>query len=517
MSYNHEPQFKSQFTTVQDLINYVTMKSEWLRFSQGLEEVEPSVNDMYTRYRRARDIYFEISSTHRRDLDAGLVTRFANLCNTYPLTDLQQLEIVGLASFSLTTGQGILGRYSHYKAECIALHVDNDYIQEIYDEMRSNSDACFQCNDCEEWTLTEDGRFIDDEHICDSCVDDNYVYSEYLDRYIPNGEETEAIDQYGNEVTLDMRSIPYDFTWNDDTDRYEHDNYEDRSNWVIGDYHENRRNYEPVKSAWTDKNKRFFGVELEVEVVQNNERNKKALAIRDYVNDLDLNTDLPVVFERDGSLNNGFEIISQPFGLDNHRKLWEWTKDTTITRGLRSHLTDTCGLHVHVNRDSLTNLTIARAVYFVNHQANKHLISTIARRYNAGYCKAKSKKLSTSHRSDMAERYEMINITNSKTIEFRIFRGSLKYEAIIAAIEFCHAVLNFAAHNSNLHLSTEAFLKFIFDPAQRSDTGILRQYLMERNPSFRKDFERLVKPEMKKLIPKPELILTNNTPELAEV
>lgn len=519
MSYNHEPQFTSQSATVQDVSDYLSFKREWLLYIEGYSDTFPDTSDYLDRCYVFNQAMMG-SSRIDRMLSSELLTHAVALLDIPWPTYYQEIEILGLTALSMRYRTLLLHRYSPLRQETTTICFDTTILGDIYEELRSESSHVIRCDCCEEHFLSDYINYINDEPICDSCREDSYNYSSYLEEYVHNDNVVHAIDAYGDEIVLDDSNIPHNFSYNDDTERYEHDDYEDKSNWIIGDYHEHRHSYSIVPSTWSRRNKRVFGVELEVEVNNGAERNKKALEIRDYVTevqeaDYNLHTSNPLVFERDGSLDNGFEIISQPMGLDNHRNLWLWTTQTTITRNLRSHLTGTCGLHVHVNRDTLTNLQIARAVYFVNHQANKHLIETIARRYNAGYCKAKSKKISTANRPE--DRYEMINLQNSKTIEFRIFKGSLKYEAIIAAIEFCHAVLNFAATNSNLHLSTEAFLKFIFEHQNRPDTAVLRQYLMERNPSFRTDFERLIKPEMKKLIPKPELTLSSNIAETAEV
>lgn len=520
MSYNNEPQFNPQSASVQDICDFITMKREWLLYIEGYSDTFPDINDYHKRWRAFSCLNVTDKYTARgTELWEKLYDywQYRATRSLTRMTQIDEITFLGLVGWSMHTYRLAMSRYFLYRDEVPTLYFEDETLNEIYEDFRSNCDHIFQCNDCDEWYLVEDSTHINDSMICEECRDAHYTYSEFSEEWIPNDDAAEAVDQYGNWVTIDSQNPPDEFHWNDDTDRWEHEQYQD--NTIIGEYHSNRHNYSKYHSDWTRKNKRFFGVELEVEVRSSYGRIERAKGIKKYVeanlDHPDVDSFSPLVFERDGSLDCGFEIISQPMGLDIHRELWKWTNQPTITEGLRSHLTGTCGLHVHVSREGLTNLQIARAVYFVNHQANRHLIETVARRYNAGYCKAKSKKISTANRAD--DRYEMINLMNSRTIEFRIFKGSLKYEAIIAAIEFCHAVLNFAATNSNLHLSTEAFLKFIFEHQNRPDTITLRQYLMERNPIFRKEFERLVKPEMKKLIPKPELILTSNNTETAEV
>lgn len=515
MSYNHEPQFNTQSATAQDISDYITMKREWLLYIEGYSDHFPDVDDYKDRWFFFGNIYGTPNHPVMRELMKQAVdyityrSRWDTPASSLELID--EIHALAYIGFSFYNETFLLARYSVVRHDILEQEFYDGVLQEIYEEFRDNCNIVRRCEDCEAYVLDGNYNYINDRVVCEGCTEDHYRYSEYLSEYINNDDAVEAIDCYGHTVLIDNENPPCGFEWDDYYERWQHEDYQD--NTIIGDYHSHRNSYYPVASKWTKTNKRFFGVELEVEVTSSYNRQQKAKQIREFIYD-EFGGQDHLVFERDGSLDSGFEIISQPMGLDTHKDVWKWTQDQTITKGLRSHLTGTCGLHVHVSRDGLTNLQIARAVYFVNHQANRHLIETIARRYNAGYCKAKSKKISTARNQD--DRYEMINLQNRKTIEFRIFKGSLKYEAIIAAIEFSNAVLNFAATNSNLHLSTEAFLKFIFEHNQREDTGFLRAYLMERNPAFRKDFERLVKPEMKKLIPKPELSLTAN-PDLVEV
>ena len=72
-----------------------------------------------------------------------------------------------------------------------------------------------------------------------------------------------------------------------------------------------------------------------------------------------------------------------------------------------------------------------------------------------------------------------MNITNDQTVEFRIFKGTLKYDTLIAAIEFANAVVNFTmpASPTGFNLSTLRFIDFIDSASQRSETKHLRNHL----------------------------------------
>jgi hypothetical protein len=151
-----------------------------------------------------------------------------------------------------------------------------------------------------------------------------------------------------------------------------------------------------------------------------------------------------------------------------------------IKRGLRSHEGGKCGFHVHVGRDYLTQGQIYRTQAFLNDVRNEALIRAIARRYSNGYChyKAHLAKFTATNKHEN-DRYEALNTTNVETVEFRIFRGSLRYESIMAALEFCNALLSFATPGvaSLLEFNSFGFKQFVLRPENKADTKFLRAYL----------------------------------------
>ena len=117
---------------------------------------------------------------------------------------------------------------------------------------------------------------------------------------------------------------------------------------------------------------------------------------------------------------------------------------------------------------------------FINHPDNSGLIEKISRRYSTGYARINAKKLGSAHNS--YERYEALNLTNRHTIELRIFKGTLKYTSLMAALEFANALVNFTAPASpaGFRLDTRTFMKFLELPAHRNETKFLRNYLEAR-------------------------------------
>ena len=65
---------------------------------------------------------------------------------------------------------------------------------------------------------------------------------------------------------------------------------------------------------------------------------------------------------------------------------------------------------------------------------------------------------------------------------FRIFRGSLKYDAVIAAVEFCHALLRFCGliEQTAYQLNARDFLQWCA-VAMHDETATMREYVAARN------------------------------------
>ena len=94
--------------------------------------------------------------------------------------------------------------------------------------------------------------------------------------------------------------------------------------------------------------KRYFGVELEIDSGGKDEHSARILSnlANRYNNNIYIKTD--------GSLSDGLELVTHPMTLEYHLKEMPWNSllERALDLGYYSHNTDTCGLHIHVNRNS---------------------------------------------------------------------------------------------------------------------------------------------------------------------
>lgn len=356
---------------------------------------------------------------------------------------------------------------------------DDDAMQLFEDEL-----GVIRCEFCDDYEFDDHTTDSDQVYngyngynaVCRYCISNSFSFSDYYSQWVTSDNAVWALDENGHRVLIHENDD--DFVWNDDADSRTHVDYEYKPEIIAG-YHSSKKNQYCQPDDWTSANKRYIGVELEVEAV---DKSESASKINDVINSGVVGRN--AFFENDGSLNNGFEIISQPMSLPAQRSLWAWLKDRKLVKGLKSHNTTTCGLHVHVSKQHLTSLQIAKIVSFVNNPENEGLITSIARRYGqaaTGYCRIKDKsKLGKAHQS--SDRYEAVNVTPRHTIEFRIFKGSLKYESVISAIEFANAMVEFTKAYSGYgcrDLTSDSFLEFI-DKKIPGETKVLREYINNR-------------------------------------
>lgn len=343
-------------------------------------------------------------------------------------------------------------------------------LDEMFNEWFPNALEVFVCDDCGHLEQSDNGHWAyEDRHICEVCCDDNYTYSDNQCTYISNED------------------------WEEEQEQEEEDDYHDS---VIGDYHSSKRKLDRIPSTFDfRKTPVLMGLELEMEV-RSGDREDHAVALLDAVGVA--GSYRYACLEHDGSLNNGFEMVTGWTGLDIHREQLQRFK--TPIRGLKSHDTSTCGLHVHICKKGMTLFHAVKMVLFINDSGNQRLVRTLARRDSSRYSQVKNKKASYDWIKNAKQyqdggkdrvlqmlnndRYEALNFQNARTVEFRIFKGTLRYETILACLEFTYATWFFCRDTGTNELTTQNFLEFISRPENLEDTKFLRQYLMEKNWSL---------------------------------
>lgn len=282
---------------------------------------------------------------------------------------------------------------------------------------------CDNCKECERcctcWVCEScDRRRSSDDYSCESC--------EYCERccdcYYCEGcsERHHSSTNYCSDCERCMDTCTCE---------------SEEENARVYDYGVNPLRYLSFQGKPEGDGKLFLGVELEVEV--HGDYSEKAEQWNNAGEDW-------LILKRDGSLNHGFEIVTAPSSLAVHKEKWsQLLAPAGMRRGMKSWNTSTCGLHVHVSREALSQLTLGKLLVFLNSTSTHGKIVQLAGRDYNHYCKYTEKKV-TQARKYPTDRYEALNLCNGSTVEFRIFKGTLLLQHVLANVEFCDAVCRWA-------------------------------------------------------------------------
>lgn len=247
---------------------------------------------------------------------------------------------------------------------------------------------------------------------------------------------------------------------------------------VIHDY------YFKPEPLFYGKSDRYFGVELEIDDGgEDNTNAEKILRIANQRGEL-------VYIKHDGSLNEGMEIVTHPMSLDFHLHQMPWADVLAKARdmGYLSHQACTCGLHVHVNRTAFGDTedeqetVIARILYFFEKHWEELLkfsrrTQKQLRRWADRYGLKEHPKQVLDIAKGSQERYMCVNLTNYHTVEFRMFRGTLKLNTLIATLQLLDRICDVAINLSDDELKDLSWTTFVAGCAHLPE---LVQYLKER-------------------------------------
>lgn len=190
--------------------------------------------------------------------------------------------------------------------------------------------------------------------------------------------------------------------------------------------------------AKKDYEKYSFGIELEVECdgidasdgALQTARHLKKIGKRDYIS-----------MKHDGSLENGYEMVTQPCSRSGLRETFDWHDFLKWLSKNRhnSYKSGRCGLHIHVSK-VFTVYTLDKIGLTVWH-LRELLAQFSQRRGRYRYCQFSLNMCA--HRN--TEKYYAIRmVTGQKTIEFRFPRGTLSFPRFLATIQCIDVIIQFA-------------------------------------------------------------------------
>lgn len=360
-------------------------------------------------------------------------------------------------------------------AECGCVIKDGDDFYEfegkIYCE-DCNYELFEYCAECGEKFYRDDLNYIEsyDHYVCDDCYRDCYSECANCGELVRDNEMYDSADgsicehcadyEYTTCDECGERVHNDDICYDEDDDMYYCDEcYERRPEKVIHSYHHSHnygtRFYGGIDNGAT----LFMGLELEID--EGDDRDDTAREMKDCM------PDGFITMENDGSLDCGFENITQPATLEYHtsiRNNYENMFQIAKVNGFRSHNTNTCGYHIHFNRtffEDKEDECIAKLLYLVEKFWDE-LVKFSRRNYdNLNRWAKKYDKTPNEVVADMKcynlNRYYAINLTNRSTIEFRMFRGTLKSETFFATLQLVDTIVRYVKEHTNADIQSLNF------------------------------------------------------------
>ena len=201
----------------------------------------------------------------------------------------------------------------------------------------------------------------------------------------------------------------------------------------VADYSDVIKSYHSTaKNKFVGVGDYFLGVELEMEMEDYSKRNVVYKELHRLIH-----SNKNFVLERDGSLNYGFELITQPHTYEKLLKTLKVVEEIPNVSAKSSR----CGMHVHISKKAFKEeLEQGTLILICMHLQN--YFKKFSERKSYDYCRLYLRgetfnAIDSWNKvfSNRSERRMFINLTNSQTVEFRIFQGSTHLPTIVANVQ----------------------------------------------------------------------------------
>ena len=151
---------------------------------------------------------------------------------------------------------------------------------------------------------------------------------------------------------------------------------------------------------------------------------------------------------------------------------YAWMFNVLKEQGLKSHDTNTCGFHVHLDRKYFgksEDTAIAKLLYIFekfrpelmkfSRRTESEAESWAQKRKCNGINKSWIKKTvkDSKHYCDHSERYYAVNLINADTVEIRLWKGTLNIETFEATLRFTARIAELCKTVSAVELSKMTF------------------------------------------------------------
>lgn len=262
-------------------------------------------------------------------------------------------------------------------------------------------------------------------------------------------------------------------------------------------------NYTPeyIKHFMDHENKRttlLLGAEIEVggnkpEVDSNNKQSVVKRCIQ-IMNGSESDKEDLIYSTHDGTVQ--IELDTMPCSLEYHKNKMNYKEMFKYLdeQGYKGHDCSTAGLHIHVNRDYLgktktqQDLVISKILYIIE-KFNDNIC--VIGRKNTDYSRFVGDRCKEDTVLNLFAKYNdtgkkaALNLQHKDTIEFRMFKSTLKYETFLLTLEFVKDIIDFAKS-----INIEEIEMITWNDLMKTFSKDLQQYYIDRyNKMFKKQLD----------------------------
>ena len=274
------------------------------------------------------------------------------------------------------------------------------------------------------------------DYWCESCLDNHTYECDYCNEMVPEGSDCDCEDDGGGLIQ------PYSTKF---SPLFLHTSTDDGLKLV--------RNYvrDPEFASVI-----AMGLEFEMENMGSERTHNVAETFRDaYMQN-------HLMLKQDGSIHNGFELVTQPHTLDAFMEHFDWELIRKAqSLGMRGWDVGSreIGIHIHVNRKAFHSKAehtrfnasphLMAFMYFI--YSNVKSITRIAGR-NVHYGHMSKRYLAEAYNCakfgyNQYSRTYAVNLMNDQTVELRMFRSTMRVERVQAYLQFAEAAVRYTRDN----------------------------------------------------------------------
>lgn len=195
--------------------------------------------------------------------------------------------------------------------------------------------------------------------------------------------------------------------------------------------------------------------------------------------------------KRDGSLDNGFEIVTHPCHFEYFKsgkfpidKLFnenlDYVKPGTYLYDVDEEEYDEgeydeddnpdlfkqCGMHIHLSKVAFSNAHLYKFMRFF--LTNEKFIEKIAGRKANHYCpKIMAKEMKQKALTKGGGERDQVNCQPDNTVEVRVFQGAITPEDYLRNIEFVYSLFRFTKKSSLLNITVDNYKKYVHEYADK--------------------------------------------------